>query len=133
LKFKRIESLGESDEQSDKVWQHLENVGRSLMQYVSDSNEGEKKHEPLQTLSTGQDISGKTVVFTGFRDKNLENNIINSGGKVTTSVSKKTSFVVVGGKKGTGSAKETKAAELGLPIYSLDEFKKIYNIRSEYE
>jgi len=93
----------------------------------------EETKEPEKKAQTGKDISGQTVVFTGFRDKNLENNIINSGGKVTTSVSKKTSFVVVGGKKGTGSAKETKAAELGIPIYSLEEFKKLYNIRSEYE
>jgi NAD-dependent DNA ligase len=83
--------------------------------------------------SSSESISGKTVVFTGFRDKNLENNIINSGGKVTTSVSKKTSMVVVGGKKGTGSSKETKAIELGIPVYTLEEFKKLYQIRTEFD
>ena len=42
--------------------------------------------------------------------------IVSRGGKASGSVSKKTSFVVVGDKAGT---KETKARELGLTI--LDE------------
>jgi NAD-dependent DNA ligase len=73
-------------------------------------------------------ISGKTVVFTGFRDKALEAEIKELGGKVTTSVSKNTNCVVVGGSKGTGSSKETKATELGIPIYNLEEFKSKFGL-----
>ena len=124
---KKVEKVEKVEREVEREVEQLEKkvIGLKLKK----KEEPEKKVEEKKEKS----ISGQTVVFTGFRDKNLENNIINSGGKVTTSVSGKTSFVVVGGKKGTGSAKETKAAELGIPIYSLEEFKKLYNIRSEFE
>ena len=127
---KKLENKVEIEQKEDKEVEKLEKkvIGLKLKK-VEPENKKEKKEEK----KSENNISGQTVVFTGFRDKNLENNIINSGGKVTTSVSGKTSFVVVGGKKGTGSAKETKAAELGIPIYSLEEFKKLYHIRSEFE
>lgn len=73
-------------------------------------------------------ISGKTVVFTGFRDKALEAEIKELGGKVTTSVSKNTNCVVVGGTKNVGTSKETKATELGIPIYNLEEFKSKFGL-----
>jgi DNA ligase (NAD+) len=113
------------EEKTDKI------IGLKIKKVEPQRKEPQTKDS--EKIKNTENISGKTVVFTGFRDKNLENNIINAGGKVTTSVSKKTSFVVVGGKKGTGSAKETTAAELGIPIYSLDEFKKLYQIRTEFE
>jgi NAD-dependent DNA ligase len=74
------------------------------------------------------EVKGKTIVFTGFRDKVLEKEITNLGGKVTTSVSKNTTCVVTGGTKGTGSSKETKAEELKIPIYSLKTFKNMYGL-----
>jgi NAD-dependent DNA ligase len=74
------------------------------------------------------EVKGKTIVFTGFRDKVLEKEISNLGGKVTTSVSKNTTCVVTGGTKGTGSSKETKAEELNIPIYSLKTFKNMYGL-----
>ena len=46
------------------------------------------------------------------------------GGKVSGSVSKKTSFVVVGENAGS---KERKARELGIPILTEDEFLKYLN------
>ena len=85
------------------------------------------KDAPKSTQNT-QTIKGKTVVFTGFRDKGLEAIIKAQGGKTTTSVSKSTSYVVVGGKKGVGSSKESKALEYGVPIVSLAEFKQMFGL-----
>lgn len=70
-----------------------------------------------------QNLAGKSVVFTGFRDKGLEANIKSRGGSVKTGVSKKIDYVLVGGKKGAGSSKETKAIEYGIPVLSVAEFK----------
>jgi len=81
---------------------------------------------------TKKSIEGVTVVFTGFRDKNLEQKIKDNEGKVTTSVSKNTTCLVVGGVKGTGSAKEKTAEEKGIPIYSLEEFKEMYEFPNCY-
>ncbi len=68
-------------------------------------------------------FAGKTFVLTGAltkftRDEATEK-IELLGGKAAGSVSKKTSFVVVGENAGS---KERKARELGIPILSEDEF-----------
>lgn len=83
---------------------------------------------PSENNRKQEEIIGKTIVFTGFRDKTLESQIKSLGGKVTTSVSKNTTCVVTGGAKGTGSSKETKALENNIPIYSLKQFKTMYGL-----
>jgi DNA ligase (NAD+) len=68
-------------------------------------------------------FAGKTFVLTGAltkftRDEATEK-IELLGGKAAGSVSKKTSFVVVGENAGS---KERKARALGIPILTEDEF-----------
>ncbi len=75
-----------------------------------------------------EDVRGKSFVFTGFRDKALENTIQSLGGDVKTGVSKKVNYVVVGGVKGEGSAKEKKAMEYGIPILSLEELRVMFGL-----
>jgi len=72
---------------------------------------------------TDNRFAGMTFVLTGAlskftRDEATEQ-IESFGGKASGSVSKKTSFVVVGENAGS---KERKARELGIPILSEDEF-----------
>lgn len=74
-----------------------------------------------------ESLSGKTIVFTGIRDKKLENNITLRGGKVTTSVSKKTSILVTS-QRYSGSTKEHKAEQLDVEILTIDEFKEKYGL-----
>ena len=62
------------------------------------------------------------VVFTGFRDKDLQSRIELDGSKVTSSVSKNTNYLVTKDVNGT-SSKLLKAKELGIPIFSPEEFK----------
>ena len=74
-------------------------------------------------IITDARFAGKTFVLTGAltkftRDEATEK-IELLGGKAAGSVSKKTSFVVVGENAGS---KEKKARELGIPILSEDEF-----------
>lgn len=68
-------------------------------------------------------FAGKTFVLTGALSKFTREEAIAQierfGGKSAGSVSKKTSFVVVGENAGS---KERKARELGIPILSEDEF-----------
>ena len=69
---------------------------------------------------------GKTFVLTGalskFTREEATEKIELFGGKAAGSVSKKTSYVVVGENAGS---KERKARELGIPILSEDEFLKM--------
>ena len=68
-------------------------------------------------------FAGKTFVLTGaltrFTREEATEKIELFGGKASGSVSKKTSFVVVGENAGS---KERKARELGIPILSEEEF-----------
>ena len=68
-------------------------------------------------------FSGKVFVLTGalskFTREEASEKIELLGGKTSGSVSKKTSFVVVGENAGS---KERKARELGIPILTEDEF-----------
>jgi NAD-dependent DNA ligase len=81
------------------------------------------------TFKTSEKLSGslddKKFVFSGFRDKNLEKQIEERGGQVTTSVSGKTYAVIVANKD-ESSGKIDKARALGLGIYDKDEFVKKY-------
>lgn len=71
---------------------------------------------------------GKTFVLTGalskFTREEATEKIELFGGKAAGSVSKRTSFVVVGENAGS---KERKARELGIPILSEDEFLELLN------
>ena len=72
-------------------------------------------------------ISGKRFVVTGTisfmgRDE-IERIIENYGGSASSSVSKKTDVVIVGEKAGS---KETKARELGIPIWDEEQLYSVF-------
>ena len=81
--------------------------------------------KPYISLKTTRNISNDfkdmKIVFSGFRDKELEELIKDKGGKVTTSVSKNTNLLVVDDID-TSSSKYKKASELGIKIIQKDEF-----------
>ena len=63
-------------------------------------------------------------MFTGYRNKALEEQIKNLGGKISSSVSKNTSYLVVK-EAGSGSGKEKKALSLGVEIIEGVECEKM--------
>ena len=78
--------------------------------------------ESTRTVTDAR-FAGKTFVLTGALSKFTRDEATEKielfGGKASGSVSKKTSFVVVGENAGS---KERKARELGIPILTEDEF-----------
>lgn len=65
------------------------------------------------------------IVFTGFRDGELEKFIVGNGGQLSTTVSKNTDLIVY--KDGdNSSAKYLKAKELGIDMITVEYFKKKY-------
>lgn len=72
-------------------------------------------------------FEGKTVVFTGFRNKDWEKIIETEGGKVSNSVSKNTTLLVYN-VDGESSSKYKKAEKLGVETISEYNFFKKYNI-----
>ncbi len=76
------------------------------------------------TKSHGTKMMHEVVVFTGVRNKKAETFIESNGGKVTTTVSKKTTLVICKDlDSDSGSMK--KARELGIKILSLEQFEKL--------
>jgi DNA ligase (NAD+) len=69
------------------------------------------------------DMIGKKFVITGFRDKNLEEEINKRGGKITSTVSKNTTALIVLNKNSDKStSKLQNAIKLGIEIYEKTEF-----------
>lgn len=91
-----------------------------------ETNEGnettDSKKQKKQCISK---LHGKKIVFTGIRDKNIEDKIEECGGEIMNTVSKKINILVAKDTQGS-SSKLTKAKEYNIEILDLDEFKKKY-------
>jgi NAD-dependent DNA ligase len=81
----------------------------------------------VQPLLKIDALFNKTIIMTGFRDKNLEDKIKSAGAKIGSSVSKNTFIVIVKNlEEDTGKASDAK--KLGVPLITVDEFYKKYFI-----
>ncbi len=97
----------------------IENLKNFDIKMVSEQNE--------DTETNGGKLQGKTIVLTGTLKKHTRNEMTEIverlGGKVVSSVSKKTSLVLVGENPGS---KFEKAKNLGIEIIEEDDFDRIY-------
>jgi NAD-dependent DNA ligase (contains BRCT domain type II) len=93
--------------------------------------EGDEEKEKDDTEDDGTEeksmLNKMSIVFTGFRDKELEAKIKKQGGKIGSSVSSKTFVVVVKDLDGETS-KVLKAKELGIPVMTLEQFTDKYEL-----
>lgn len=101
-------------------------AARENKKLVSNLLKQVKVEKFVPVISAGGPLAGKTFVLTGTL-KNLERDVAKQkirerGGAVTETVSKKTSFVVVGAEPGSKAAR---AAALGVPQLSEAEFLKL--------
>ena len=84
--------------------------------------------ESMQEENIDNRFEGKVFVLTGalskYNRKEAEDLIEKYGGKTSSSVSKKTTYVLAGEDAGS---KLTKAQELGVIILSEEEFEKMTN------
>ena len=113
-----VEDVGEITARNILDW-FAQPSARQMVERLRDAG---VNFQSQRTVSDGR-FAGMTFVLTGAltkftRDQATEQ-IELFGGKAAGSVSKKTSFVVVGENAGS---KERKARELGIPILSEDEF-----------
>lgn len=110
-------------------------IARSIIDYFRDETNvillSDLQHLGLNTRYTSNitkkdEFNAKTFVLTGkleiFKRDEAKAIIESLGGKVSSSVSKKTDFVVAGSDAGS---KLTKAIELGLKVLSEQEFKNL--------
>jgi DNA ligase (NAD+) len=85
------------------------------------------KQEPIQNKQNIQihPLFGRTIIMTGFRDKNLEDKIKSAGAKLGSSVSKNTTLVIVKHlEEDTGKASDAK--KIGVPLITVEDFNNKY-------
>ncbi len=70
-------------------------------------------------------LSGSSIVVTGFRDKELELFVESHGGKIGSAVSKNTT-VVIARDPSDVSGKILKASTLGIPVITIEDFYNKY-------
>ena len=100
--------------------------GSEKNQQTLDSLLADLTFEAVETNTGEQTLDGKTFVITGavyhFENRNeLKEKIESLGGKVSGSVSAKTTFLINNDTAST-SGKNKKAKELGIPVISEEEF-----------
>ena len=115
-----VQDIGEIS--AEGIYNFFHDEGnRDLLQRLKDLGLTFAKAE---TENAGSALAGLTFCITGTLEgmsrSEAESLIESNGGKPVSSVSKKTSYLLMGADAGS---KEHKARELGVPIISLDELK----------
>lgn len=80
---------------------------------------------PEKEVDTSHPLFEKSIVMTGFRDAELQEQLKNVGAKLGTSVSSKI-FAVLVKDKDDSTGKALEATKLGIPLFTPDEFKAKY-------
>ena len=125
LKEKIMQVPGFSDISSAKIadnFQEFKKFFEEINKIIDISYLREKPKVPLKEKKKCASLNGLICVFTGFRDKELEEKITMCGGKVSTGVSNKTSFVIRADNSTEKSGKVAEAEKLGIPVISKTEF-----------
>ena len=84
-------------------------------------------HTPSLVQNQSHPLYGKSIVVTGFRDKDLETKLKTLGAKISSSVNKNT-FVVVVKSMDESTVKIKDAKQLYIPIILVDEFRQKFGI-----
>jgi DNA ligase (NAD+) len=72
--------------------------------------------------SSSKFLSKEILVFTGFRDKDLETQLVNAGATIASSVTKNVTKVIIKDDSGRESTKGKAATAKGIPILLLEDF-----------
>lgn len=117
--FKKICDIeGYSEKTAEKIILNLDKAQKFI-----------KNIEPYITFENKKNKTGKlkglTVLFSGFRNEDLEKEITDNGGKISTSVSKNLNILIVKDKT-SASSKIEKAKKLNIEILLMEEFLKKY-------
>ena len=135
-KFKNIDNLMKA---SFETLSYTDDIGEITANSVYEFFNQEQTHDLIKRLkdakvnmelnedeNTDERFFGKTFVLTGSLEKYTREEaseiIEKFGGKTSSSVSKKTSYVLAGEDAGS---KLTKAENLGIPIITEDEFEEM--------
>ncbi len=136
-KFGTLEAIANADEETLTA---VEDVGPVTARYIREYFDEERNQAFLEHLrqagvnftfrldQTGTNLEGMTFVLTGtlphYTREEASALIQQAGGKVSSSVSKKTSYVLAGAEAGS---KLKKAMALGIPVLNEEDFLTLLN------
>ena len=137
IKYRNINNLMKAEvEELNNIDDVGEIIASSVYEYFNNNDNinliNELKElglnmEYLGSIKETEEFSSKTFVITGtlsIERETLKEQIESLGGKVSNSVSKKTSYVIVGDKPGS---KYDKALKLNVPILNEEEIMNLIN------
>ena len=119
-------------------------IARNLVEYFQKAENNQKLDQLMQHLHIQKDVLQKEKIFTGmnfvitgslehFSNRSEAKNLIESlGGKVTGSVTGKTTYLI-NNDTASNSLKNKKARELGVPILSEEDFIKLTQAEGQTE
>jgi DNA ligase (NAD+) len=122
-----IQKIKEVDGFSDKLAERFVDNFKELKKFFKEIDSVYDMSHLLKVVKQekkGNLYEGKSVCFTGFRDKDLEDFVTKNGGKVSTSVSSKTYLLVHGDDIDKSSNKYENAVKYKIKIMSKSEFEK---------
>jgi DNA ligase (NAD+) len=138
--FKSIDNLASASKMELMMIDDIgESIADSVIDYFSDplnrsiverlKNAGVKMEEEKSEETAEDKLGGKSFVVSGKftipRDE-LKALITKYGGRVVSSISSKTDFIIAG--ENMGPAKLAKAEKLGIPIISQQDFEQMINL-----
>ena len=131
--------MSASEDDIEKVYEIGSSISKSVVKFfsvagniklVEDLKKAGLNFKTKSTKKSGL-LEGKSFVLTGTLSKytreEASDKIINLGGRVSSSVSKKTDYVIAG--ESTGS-KLTKANQLGVKILTEDQFEELIRVKN---
>ena len=127
VELQEVANIGHVMADSIRAYFQDENNRRLLakLQAAGVSMEAERfDQSTAATLFVGQSVV-VTGTLTNWDRREIETLLEQSGGKVASAVSKKTSFVIAGENPGS---KLQKALDLGLTVYTEEEFRRTFGI-----
>lgn len=106
-----LETNGFSDKTVDKIISNMENAKTfydSIKSYITTDVTNN------DTTTLVNEYTNENVVFSGFRDKELEEFILKSGGKVSKTITRKTTLLLVKSDKQTDKYNKAKEYEIEI-------------------
>ena len=115
---KILEINGFSDKTANQFINNLDKFKKFI-------DENDKIVIKKNIIKKTNELNNIKIVFTGIRDKNLEEKIESKDGKVINSISKNVDYLIIPNSEYT-SSKIDKAKNLNIKIIDINEFKDIF-------
>lgn len=99
-------------------FEFVDEIPTKLVQYV-----------PVEIELKSEKLAGQAIGFTGVRDKQLEQQIVENGGTLTDGVTKETTILILKDVNSTSSsAKKARDRGLSDSMFTIDQFRKEYDL-----